>query len=525
MNAALRDYLLRRHGLAGACLPAVDLLLEAWEKGHTALAVGPELRAELAASPAVHVEGRDSGPRPLVLTRGGLLQSWRLRRAELRIRARLGALAAAPPEPRGPDVEAALRATYPDPEDAQRRAVEVGLDRRLALVTGGPGTGKTHTAARLLALARLRTPGLRSALAAPTGKAAQRLGESVAAAADRLPEALAGQAGALKADAREARTLHRLLGWGRAGSGGVGREPGMLPHDLVLVDESSMMDVALWDALLRALGPDARLVVLGDPRQLESVEPGRVLGALVEEADRDPDLGSCHVELTENRRFAGRRGIGAAAAAVLAHDPAALNAAAGPDFELLPPARLDEALEGLWPWVRDLAGAGDPQAALGLVDRARVLCALNEGPWGVGGINRRIRQRLRDVGGGTAEPVLVTANDPATGLFNGDLGVRLPGGAVAFRRDGGPRVLGAASLPEHAPAWAMTVHRAQGSEVASVLLVLPPGGHALAGPELLYTALTRARERVVLCADDAALARACAAREPRVTGLGEAGAP
>jgi exodeoxyribonuclease V alpha subunit len=165
-----------------------------------------------------------------------------------------------------------------------------------------------------------------------------------------------------------------------------------------------------------------------------------------------------------------------------------------------------------------VAAAPGPEPALRALGALRVLCALNLGKWGVGGLNARIQARLQHEGlGAHSRPVLVTVNDPASGLFNGDLGVVLASGRACFGSPERPRSIPEASLPQHQTAWAMTVHRSQGSEYACILLVLPDAAHELVGPELLYTAVTRAKERVILVAEIDVLQAGVKEREKRVT--------
>ena len=191
--------------------------------------------------------------------------------------------------------------------------------------------------------------------------------------------------------------------------------------------------------------------------------------------------------------------------------------------------QIDDALGRVWPQIMEVVRAPEPAPALAALARVRILCALRRGRYGVEGLNARVEARLRREGRPAGEwthgrPVLVTANDPHSGLFNGDVGVLLD------RRDGRgvmawfpslqePRRVPLAALPSHDTAWAMTVHRSQGSEFESVLLVLPSQAHELAGPELLYTGVTRARSKMLIAADEAALRAACQQRPPRRTGL------
>jgi len=536
MSQAAIQLLRRRWGLPDAATPVLDRFFTSWAAGHTSLDLSDKEVDLLAQSTAV-TNGRDgNSPAPLVL-RGTRLQSWRLDQAETRVAARVRELAHEPVAAGNTDDPGAsddMTQLFPDP--AQRRAAVLGLRRSFALVTGGPGTGKTTTAARLLALLAKREAGIRVALAAPTGKAAARLGEAIGQAARALDGPLANVRPRLERAAFQARTLHRLLRW-HPRTDRCGFHAGNpLPYDLVVVDEASMLDLVLWDRLLSALGCGTRLVVLGDHRQLESVQPGRVLAEMIVAAadGGGGPLANCHVELVHNYRFESHPGISRLATAIRNYDgDAAIQILTNEDYrgELIhyPSAQVDEAIEQVWPQVMAVVHASDPEEALAAMARVRILCALRRGPYGVEGVNARVESRLRQAGLPAGEwahgrPVLVTANDPHTGLFNGDVGVLLNGkdgrGITAwFSGPKEPRSVPLAALPGHDTAWAMTVHRSQGSEFDSVLLVLPPQAHALSGPELLYTGVTRARSRILLAADEGALRAACQQRQARRTGL------
>ena len=557
MSLAAIQMLKRRWGLPDAAAPVLERFFTSWAAGHTSLELSHEEAGLLAGSAAVTTasDGSDgSRPAPLVL-RGTRLQSWRLDQAETRVAARLRELANENAEgPAGDTSDASpgdgddLAQLFPDPHSAQRRAAELGLRRALALVTGGPGTGKTTTAARLLALLANRQPGIRVALAAPTGKAAARLGEAIAQAARELDGPLASVRPRLERAAFQARTLHRLLRWHPRTDRCRFHAGNPLPYDLVVVDEASMLDLVLWDRLLSALGRGTRLVVLGDHRQLESVQPGRVLAEMIVAAAADGNsaaaggasvatdspLTDCHVELDRNYRFESHPGISRFAAAIREYDgETALQTLTNKDYreELFyySSAQVDNALEQVWPQVMAVVRASTPDEALAALTRVRILCALRRGPYGVEGVNARVEARLRREGLPAGEwahgrPVLVTANDPHSGLFNGDVGVLLNredgrGITAWFPGLQEPRSVPLGALPSHDTAWAMTVHRSQGSEFESVLLVLPPQPHELVGPELLYTGVTRARSRILLAADEGALRAACQRRPPRRTGL------
>ncbi|MDE0248217.1 MAG: exodeoxyribonuclease V subunit alpha [Gemmatimonadota bacterium] len=533
MSRAAVRMLQRRWGLPDAATPALDRFLIAWAAGHTSVELSEEEAGMLASSTAVTDGSDGTSPAPLVL-RGTRLQSWRLDRAETRVAARLRALAREEvPVTRPPDAGEDLARLFPDPRAAQRRAAELGLRRALALVTGGSGTGKTTTAARLLALLAHRERGIRVALAAPTGKAAARMGEAIGEAANALDGPLAAVRPRLERAAGRARTLHRLLGWNPRTDRCRFHAGNPLPADLVVVDEASMLDLVLWDRALAALGRGTRLIVLGDHRQLESVQPGRVLRDMIVAADGGA-LDGCHVELDRNYRFESHPGISSLADAVRRYDgDTAVGILTGSEYRdevaHYTSTELDDALDHVWPEVMEVVRAGEPEAALAALERVRILCALRRGRYGVEGINARVEARLRSEGLPAGEwapgrPVLVTVNDPHSGLFNGDVGVlmnREDGRGITawFPGPRAPRSVPLAALPSHDTAWAMTVHRSQGSEFGSVLLVLPPQAHELVGPELLYTGVTRARSKILIAADEAAVRAACRKRPPRRTGL------
>jgi exodeoxyribonuclease V alpha subunit len=541
MSRAAIHLLQRRWGLPDAAVPTLERFFRSWAAGHTSLELSGE-EASLLAHCAAVTSGTDgSSPAPLVL-RGTRLQSWRLDRAEARVAAGLRELANEKVDvfsdnaTGGPADSDDITQLFPDPQSAQHRAAVLGLRRALALVTGGPGTGKTTTAARLLALLANRETSIRVALAAPTGKAAARLGDAIGQASRELHPHLASVRPKLERAAFQARTLHRLLGWNPRTDRCRFHAGNPLPYDVVVVDEASMLDLVLWDRLLSALGRGTRLVVLGDHRQLASVQPGRVLAEMIAAADREAGgaLHACHVELDRNYRFESHPGISRLAAAIRNYDgDAAVLILSNEDYreELVhyPSAQVGDALGRIWPHVMAVVRARTPEEALAALARVRILCALRRGPYGVEGVNARVEARLRSEGLPAGEwahgrPVLVTANDPHSGLFNGDVGVLLNGkdgrGVTAwFSGLQEPRSVPLAALPSHDTAWAMTVHRSQGSEFDSVLLIMPPQPHELASPELLYTGLTRARSRILLAADEAALRAACERRTPRRTGL------
>ena len=429
-----------------------------------------------------------------------------------------------------------------DGDPHQRAAAHTALRSRLALITGGPGTGKTTVVARVLALLLMqhqRQGGdhrLRIRLAAPTGKAAARLAESRAHPQPPLavPDSI------LTAMPTAATTVHRLLDYHPATDRFRRRHGNPIEADVVVVDEVSMADLLLMDALVAALPAHARLILVGDAGQLASVETGWVLGDLVRAAEADPasPLAGAVVELTRNFRSADAPGVVAAATAVRRGDRAgALAALDGRHADArclaLPPRQLE--LASFDPItaaaVRAVPEATSASEALQRLGQVRLLTPLREGPWGVGSLNRWAESVLPAVWIPAAEddpwyrgrPVLITANDAQTGLFNGDLGICWDSGAVGDDgglvhfpdREGTTRALPLASLPRHQTAWAMTVHKSQGSEFRHVLLVLPNLPEGLGVRELIYTAITRARSSLLIAAAPGALESAIATSAAR----------
>jgi exodeoxyribonuclease V alpha subunit len=620
--------------LAAACVAALPLLP----------ADAAAARAAWAGRAVVQIEPEDEqGSSPLVLCadRLYLRRHWRHEtRVARQVQSRTRAGGAAPAQPLPPPLDparvrrlmdrlfapaAAARGTPAGPgalpdspadTDWQQVACALALRGRLTLITGGPGTGKTTTAARLLVLLQALHAGpqpLRVALAAPTGKAAARLRQAIGLAL----EGLAGRVGlepALGVDLSPsdgpaalgpAQTLHALLGT-RPGSRRFLHDADRpLDLDVLFVDEASMVHLEMMAALLDAVPATARLVLLGDRDQLASVEAGAVLGDLCPAAsgqpagqgpDRaddpahDPADHSAHdtaydpatvdwvrhltgqelpatvaaggdslaqqtVVLRHSHRFSGpigelaravNRGDGAAALATLqgasqtelscieTRDPAAVARLAvagragapggyGAYLDALGGRPADAA--DFEPWARDV---------LGCFDAFRVLTAVREGPWGAAGLNAAIEAALADAGllqrrgeWYQGRPVMVTRNAPDLGVFNGDIGLVLqppgpgPGPLRAYFLDGaGLRSVSVGRLADVETAFAMTVHKSQGSEFGHVVLVLPPEDSPGQTRELVYTGITRARAAFTLVAADARrLATASARLTRRFSGL------
>ncbi|MGN2639555.1 exodeoxyribonuclease V subunit alpha [Nocardia takedensis] len=545
---------------------------ETWDGGvDPATLPWPDIDAVIAAlrvSPLVR--GGTAGPlTPLRLVEdeaggdsGPLLYLDRYYRQEQTIRRVLIERAASHPVVDAEIVRAELDRLFGPAEagpDRQRLAAALAATQWTTVVAGGPGTGKTHTIARVLALleahraANPKAPALRIALAAPTGKAAARLQEAVReqAAGLGLPELTAA-------------TLHRLLGWQR-GRGARFRhhEFNRLPYDVVVVDETSMVSLTMMASLLSALRPDTRLVLVGDPDQLASVDAGAVLADLVAgpvlgvpnpaldrilATDADaagPDaltplertrMRGGIVRLTRGRRFGGR--IADLAVAVRAGDADTaldLLRAGGDEVSLCPPqdtaaVRADVAAAALA--VTSAALAGDAVAALAALESHRLLCAHRQGPFGVERWDRMAAEWAAASGAGPesahtpwypGQPLLVTANDHEARIYNGDTGVivRLPDGSLraALQRGSAPYLVHPTQFPAVVTVFAMTIHRSQGSQYDTVSVVLPEPESTLLTRELLYTAITRARRHVRVVGTDESIRAAIARRVLRASGL------
>jgi exodeoxyribonuclease V alpha subunit len=541
----------------------------------------PELAHWIDALARSELVGDGATPSPLVLDRGrGRLYLRRYWQYEQRLAAQIKARAALTDD--GLDlsllrggVERLFPHTGADGGEAggQRRAAVMAVLRRFAILSGGPGTGKTSTVVKLLALlveqaaaAGRKRPVL--TLVAPTGKAAARLVESIQRAKESLP-----CADEIKRDIpEEARTIHRCLG-SRPG------RPGRFCHDadnplatdLVLVDEASMVDLALMVRLLDAVPPRARLILLGDRDQLASVDAGAVLGDICNaedtrgfsasftgrvadicgdepaaSANTDAATGvwDCVAHLTKSFRYKESSGIGVLARAVNAGDVASvrriLSSGDHQDVSLRPLPRegalgdelRDLVVQGYRPYLTATGAA----AKFDAFNRFRVLCAHRRGPHGVDDTNELAERALASAkllarSGATyaGRPVLVTTNDYNVRLFNGDIGLILEEEpsrgrltATFSAPDGTTRSLAPSRLPPHETAFAMTIHKSQGSEFDEVVVLLPEEISPILSRELIYTAVTRARSKVTIFGDAEVVAHAVARRIERASGLREA---
>lgn len=452
--------------------------------------------------------------------------------------------------------------------DWQRLAVANALGRRLALICGGPGTGKTYTVARLLvAVQALAGNSLTLRLAAPTGKAAQRLGEAL----DKAKAELAGRgvaAATLDAIPARAATIHRLLGVVADSSQTRHHEHNPIDCDLLLVDEVSMLDLPLMARLLRALPEHAMLVLLGDADQLPSVETGSVLAELAPRPH--PGYSAATVArvaalagqqlpsggdgtgaqdhllfLSRSHRFGGQ--IGELAQRVIGGEAEAsasvLEQAACPPAELLSRQLVlswcDDSDVTSWlaelvdHFYGQLLGAADLPAAFAALHGFRLLLPTRVGERGVEQLNPQIEQLLaqrfrhvRPGGNYAGRPLMVVENSYSTGLFNGDVGLVWPDGqgrlqAFFERGPGDYRQLSLARLPQVESVYAMTIHKTQGSEFGQVAILLPDGDNRVLGRELLYTGLTRARHGLHIAGSLGLWQQAVARRVARYATLGE----
>ncbi|MFP3869617.1 MAG: exodeoxyribonuclease V subunit alpha [Syntrophobacteria bacterium] len=456
-----------------------------------------------------------------------------------------------------------------DEIDWQKVGAFTALNKQFCVLSGGPGTGKTTTVAKLLALLAEHThpAELRIALAAPTGKAAARLQEAIG----RVKETLNCPENIKQAVPEEASTVHRLLGSIPDSPYFRHNRNNPLRLDVVVVDEASMMDLALMSKLVQALGPEARLILVGDKDQLASVEAGAVLGDICDTGKvhgfsrrfcdllrqvtgykiqaaplTEPESGleDCIVHLQKSYRFGPESGIGAVSRAVNRGEStqAAAMVRDGtwrdiswrnvPRPDDLAAAMRQSILEG-FEWYLD---SSYPPEVFQRFACFRILCALREGPYGVIALNSLIEDVLARHGliqpdrrWYRGRPVMITRNDYQMRLFNGDVGIVLPdpdagGDLRAFfpGAEGALRAFRPLRLPEHETVYAMTVHKSQGSEFDRVLLLLPDRESPLLTRELIYTGITRARRSVEIWGREVVFQTAVSRRIQRSSGLRDA---
>ena len=453
--------------------------------------------------------------------------------------------------------------------DWQKVAVFSSLRNRLCIISGGPGTGKTFTVAKILALIIEQSGNdtLNIALTAPTGKAAARLQEAIKEAKATLNCSEAVKA----AIPEEASTLHRLLKTIPYSPYFRFSEDNPLPYDVVVIDEASMVDLALFSKLTQALRPQSRLILLGDKDQLASVEAGSVLGDICDTGNvhrfseafidvcrrvtgenftenhsfpTSENISDCIVQLTRSYRFDETSGIHAVSRAVNAGEADNtldfIKKGTYGDIHWRNLPRPDELIRYLEDWITGrydvYLKAADPVEAFDLFSRSRILCALREGPYGIHNLNILIERIMQKKGlierSGRwypGRPVMITRNDYNLRLFNGDIGIAMQtqGSDGELRvffsgTEGSLRSFPPLRLPDHETVYAMTVHKSQGSEFDEILFVTPDRDTRVMTRELIYTAITRAREKIQVWGKEDVFLTAIQRRIHRSSGLREA---
>lgn len=543
------------------CVPLRDLTaIEAKEMGGTEVPALKDWVNKLRSSGVVGGPGEFA---PLILDQSDRLYLQRYWKYEDELGRNLQArLREKPPRDFDlADLAQSIAELFPGPSDLQKVAAFVAATSRLCVISGAPGTGKTRTIALICALLMILAgkDELSFALAAPTGKAAARLKETIAqtGASLHLRRALK-----LPADAS---TIQRLLGARGDSLHFRHNAKNPLTADVVIVDEASMIDLALLAKLFDAIRPEARIILVGDKDQLASVEagsafrdictPGFKLGisaSLAEafakttgekldgtSAERAP-IHSVVVELRRNYRFSPGAGIGELSNAVNRGDAKAAIAVlkSGGPVQWRPTPSLRnferELRERIFPRFEKLLRLSDPAIALKQLGEFAVLCALRRGPFGAETVNALLEGMLRETGliEGTGryhagEPIIIVRNDYNIGLFNGDLGIVLTdivtGELRVFFRGEGEEVLNFAPgrLPAHEPAFALTVHQSQGSEFHDALVILPERDAPILTRELLYTGITRVRETVEVWSSEEILRQTIERKIERSSGLRE----
>lgn len=403
--------------------------------------------------------------------------------------------------------------------DWQREAAKLALTHAFAIVTGGPGTGKTTTVVKILALLQeLAQQPLHIALAAPTGKAAMRLQESIGASI----QSLSCSAEIKRQIPDEVKTLHRLLG-ARPPSPYFHHDANKpLPYDVVVIDEASMVDLALMSKLVDALKVGARLILLGDKDQLASVESGAVL------ADLTSSLKKNTVELQKSHRFQGE----IKDLAVAVNQQAGKNAwdllATGSDkISLLQDDVISYIARKQQPYLALIKQGADFKQVFAAFNAFQVLCSNRQGVNGIADINHRVEKQLHLSGHWySGRPVMMTQNNAPMQLYNGDIGICMPDKDLNnrlmvffLRPDGSVKKVLPTRLPPHETVFAMTIHKSQGSEFNEVLIALPDKMNPVLTKELIYTAITRAKQRVKIVAQQEIFSQAVKQKIQRYGGL------
>ena len=528
LDQALAEFLSVRCGLVGeqqAEFKQLALNLSAAQSsGHSCLEVTEPQQVLLSVSPMVSV----SENTPLILEGSRLYfqRYWKYEtRLVMNIHRRIQQKMAKPER-----LDLLLDKYFPAEVDGtetdwQREAAASSTQQAFSIITGGPGTGKTTTVLKILALLQeLHKGGLSISLAAPTGKAAMRLQQSLMEGKGKLSD-LSGSL--LAAIPEKVSTLHRLLGPLNQSTQFRHHAQKPLSCDVLVIDEASMIDLALMSKVLDALGPDARLILLGDRDQLASVESGAVL------SDLCASLPEQTLQLKRTYRFSGPIKTLALAVnqrqAKLAWD--VLKNPEQPAVSVVDGDAVEHIHCHYQRYIQQIKRSSEPEAAFAEFSKFQVLAAVRQGPQGVEGLNQALEKRLQAQNISTYQtwyhgrPVMIRRNDPSLGLFNGDVGLCLYDEEFKQLRvwfeqsDGALRSVMPGRLPEHETVYVMTIHKSQGSEFAHVMIVLPIKNSPLLSRELLYTAITRAKEKVDIAASSAVFMRTVNQQVQRQSGL------
>ena len=522
------QWLQKKWAMPDAACDAVEKLLEAQSEGSTAL------KLETPVSEWGRAAATPDGDKttPLVVIEHGdstFVQTRWFFEAEKKIAGFLSSLNYDSPVTCRPE----KIATYFNEEGPQRDAAAMALAKRLTVITGGPGTGKTYTLARILAL--LIDGGINPKsiqLTAPTGKAADRMKKEVEKACTEACGNLTPDIQEkLRAVADTSRTIHSLLRYNPGKNSCTYHAGHRLPCKIFIVDECSMIDTMLWQALLEALPDvDARLILLGDPNQLESVGRGNIFSEIA----ASEDLKSARINLTKSRRFADRPAIAQLALAIEdrkggdAIDLLSRNQQhACPDGLFWNDSNgISEILNNLPPAVleamQSVAFAPTPEAALQALNQVRILTSHRMPVTGNQSIGSAIEKILLEKSAGKKiinRPVIINRNDPETGLRNGEVGIIYSDGeGVKVYFDDKRSALSVSKLPDHSPAWTITIHRSQGSEYENVVVLLPKKSDSpLATRQLLYTAITRSKKSLFVYGSSEVIKKAISQSGQRTT--------
>ncbi len=497
---------------------------EALARGDTCIQLNRNsslVRQALAHPLVVQAVDADRQPAPLVYD-GRRLYFWRQWHEEYALARQLAKLLT-------PQPVVAVCFAVEDPANAlQRAAITLAARQPFSLITGGPGTGKTFTLVRIVRALQAAQPDLRIALAAPTGKAAQRMQAVLAAEFEQL--------GLTIDHLQTAKTVHRLLGLGGAAPRYHAKNP--LPFDLIVIDEGSMLDLALASQLFAAIGVGSRLIILGDANQLAAVDAGAVLADLTEVSQ----LQDYRIELQESRRFDAEQGIGRLAVAVLNNDPVAIDRALVQEAQVRqyipnqdqPHISYHQLWQGFLPYVQALKQHASPAELFACFEQYRILCAQRAGLFGTQYVNRAMSIRLqRELEHRPSyqqdwyhgRPVLMTRNDYGLRLSNGDIGLCLAdtqgNWQLYFSHLSEPIAVTRIAAEQLETAFALTIHKSQGSEFLRVAMLLGAEKTGLLSRELVYTAITRAKQQIDVWASRDVLLSAVSRRTLRQTGLAE----